>query len=126
MNSEFPQAMIEDEAASPSVDALAERRANRVILLVVLLWILNAFDLAFTIIAHDLGGFREANPLAAAVLGHPYRLVAFKLALVAFGSVVLLALRRRPVAELACWLLCGVYMVLGIVWMIYFRRGIGG
>jgi len=97
-------------------------RSRRVFLLLVLLWLLNGFDLLFTIMAGDLPHFNEANPIAAGMFDHPYALIAFKVGAVAFASTILILFRRHRTAELACWCVCTVYMALSFLWMWFFIR----
>lgn len=98
------------------------RRGVRVGLLLILLWILNAFDLTFTIMAHELGNFNELNPIARELLEHPYLVVLFKLALVGFATVVMWTYRHRWLVELSCWAVSLVYIGLSLVWLRYFHR----
>ncbi len=99
-------------------------RGRRVVLLLLLLWIANGFDLAFTLLASRAGGFVEANPLAAGLLGNPAGLVAYKAALVGMASIVLLLFRTRRLTEVCCWGLCVAYVGLaGLWWTYYFARG---
>lgn len=100
-------------------DALAAR-SRRVILLVVGLWILNLFDLNFTILACRIGDFKELNPLASGLLNSPRLLSVFKIALLSLSTGVFLVFRRRALTEAGCWLLFGVYSVLSFMWMQYF------
>jgi len=96
------------------------RRARRVALLVILLWIVSAFDLVFTLTAHRAGQFQELNPIAARLLDRPALLVTFKVSLVTFASCILLAFRRRLPAEVACWTLAAAYAALSGVWKLYY------
>ncbi len=43
---------------------VAEARSHRVICLVLGIWLLNGFDLAFTILSHEQGVLHEENPVA--------------------------------------------------------------
>ena len=95
-------------------------RPRRIVALIILLWILNFFDLTYTIFAHEIGGFEELNPLAHRLLDTSWLLTAFKLGAVAGGSTILLLLRRHRIAELVCWCLCVVYTVLAFMWMKYY------
>jgi hypothetical protein len=100
-------------------DALAGR-ARRVTLILVLVWILNVFDLIFTLLAHRLGNFRELNPMARGLLGRSDTLIACKLATVFAASVIIYAFRRHRVTEVGCWGLAGVYTVLAFLWGAYY------
>jgi hypothetical protein len=88
-----------------------------VVLLLAMLWILNAFDLALTVICTSadshLDRFAEANPVARYFLAQPGALFTFKLGALAFATTVLFILRRRGVSELGCWLLAAVRGVRG-------------
>jgi hypothetical protein len=97
-------------------------RPGRVILLVIFLAMLNAFDLVFTILAHRIGEFREANPIAALLLDHTAALVAFKAAALLVASAIFIVFRRHWLTELVCWTFCGVYTALSILWMVYYAN----
>ena len=97
--------------------AVHATRGRRVISLLVVLWVLNFFDLAYTIHAHQTGQFFELNPVARGMLDSPWILAGFKCLAVALGSVILIALRRHRLAELAAWLLCLAYVALAIRWL---------
>ena len=101
---------------------VAGRRARRVLVLLAGIWILNVFDLVFTITAHRIGGLRELNPLARLLLGAPAILVVFKSILVAAGSALLIVFRRRRLAEIGCWCVFAVYTVLAFIWMSYYAH----
>lgn len=109
---------------SRSLDALGNRlghrRSRRIVLLLAMLWLCGVFDLVFTLTAHRIGNFAEFNPLAAALLSHTVALIAFKLAMLAVGSAILFAVRHRLIAEIACWALCAVYVVLSAIWLHYY------
>jgi len=51
-------------------------RARRVLLLVLMLGMLNVYDLLMTLQARHVAGFVEANPIAAALLWSPAALAA--------------------------------------------------
>ncbi len=97
-------------------------RAGRVVLLVLFLCMLNAFDLAFTLLAYRIGHFSELNPLAARLLNHTASLVALKLTAVAAASAIFIIFRRHWLTELACWVFSGLYTVLSFIWMLYYSR----
>lgn len=97
--------------------AVQATRPRRVVSLLVLLWVLNIFDLAYTIQAHRTGHFLELNPIARDLLYSPWALAGFKLVAVSVGSVILLCLRRHRLAELATWFLLLAYASLTIRWL---------
>ena len=96
------------------------RRARRVTLMLILLWIANAFDLVFTLLAVRTGGFIEANPVAAPLLNSDGLLITFKILAVLFASIIILKFRRRLLTEIGCWVLCPTYILLSARWWIYF------
>lgn len=96
-------------------------RARRVVLLLACLWMLNIFDLTFTLLASRIGHFEELNPLARHLLDSPVALVAYKFALLTFTSVVFFVFRRHWMTEVGCWYLAVVYTVLAAVWLHYYH-----
>jgi len=100
-------------------DATA-RRVRRVLLILVWIWMLNIFDLFFTMAALKVGGFEELNPLARLYLHSPEMLSFFKLGMLLTASLVFLAFRRRRITEVGCWGLAAVYTVLSFIWFAYY------
>ena len=101
--------------------AARARRARRVTLLLIGTWLVSAFDLFFTLLAAGHQHFVELNPIAASIIGNTPALVAYKILVVAVGSVILLKYRTRLLTEIGCWTVCAVYLVLaGIWWKFYF------
>ena len=97
-------------------------RPRRVLFVLAALWVLNLFDLGFTLLESTRTNFVELNPLVAHhVRNNPTFVVAYKFTLVAAGSTILLAFRRQRVAELGCWLLLGIYVLLLIHWSGYYE-----
>jgi len=95
-------------------------RSRRVCCLLAALWLLNGFDLAYTILAHQIGHFPELNPFARPLLDSPWALGAFKMAAVVLGSVILFLLRRQRIAEYVSWGLVLIYTALAFRWMRYY------
>lgn len=101
---------------------LAESRGRRVLCLVVGLWVLNMFDLAFTILAHEQGMLDEANPLAQhVVLQGPLSIALYKIGLLFIGSYPLLRFRSARVTELAALTAMGVYVLLAFRWSVCYE-----
>jgi hypothetical protein len=100
-------------------DALA-CRARRVVILILGLWMINIGDLLLTICARDIGGFHEANPLAAPLIACTPALVAFKLSLLSASSLIMLVYRRHVLTEIGCWVLLTAYTGLCFIWMQYY------
>jgi len=86
---------------------------------VALLALLNLTDLAFTLLARGAGGFLELNPLIAPYIRSGAAVVAFKLALLAPCVIILLALRRRRLAQYAAWWVCLFYTMVLARWALY-------
>lgn len=99
-------------------------RPRRILLLLAGVWVLNAFDLGYTLLeASRRQFFVELNPVASALLGGPdHWVVAYKAGLVFLGSAILLTLRRFAIAELSCWLLFTTYCYVGGLWARYYQE----
>ena len=95
-------------------------RGRRVFLLVVMLWVLNAFDLKFTLLAQHIGGFTEMNPIASMFVSNSTALIAYKFGLIIPATAVFLVLRRRAITEIGCWLLLAAHVALAFVWQEYY------
>lgn len=92
-------------------------RAHRVICLVAAIWLLNAFDLALTILAQKQGVLHEGNPLAREFLQQgPLILACYKIGLVLIGSYPLLRFRRARITELGALAVLVAYATLAIHW----------
>jgi hypothetical protein len=99
----------------------ASRRPWRVAQLIAALWVLSLADLFFTLWAHQFTPFNELNPLARALLDSQSfaGLVVMKVGLTGVGAAIFWCLRRYAKAELALWLLVGVYVLLALRWSNY-------
>lgn len=96
-------------------------RSRRVLFVLAAVWVLNMFDLGFTMIAHAHGHFTELNPIAAGMLSGPwYHVAAFKFVSLGAGTIILLMLARHKVAELGSWLLLATYVFVAARWYHYF------
>ena len=101
---------------------MAEARSHRVICVVMGIWMLNAFDLIFTLLSHRHGLLDEENPIARFVLGNgTLSIVLFKVGLVLIGSYPLLRFRRVRLAELASYVVLAAYAFLAIRWSTCFE-----
>lgn len=95
----------------------ADARAHRVICLVLAIWLLNGFDLTFTILAHEQGLLQEQNPLARKLLAEgPLSVILFKVGLVFIGSYPLLRFRRARITEMATLVILLAYGLLAVHW----------
>ncbi len=98
-------------------------RPRRVLLVLAAVWVINVFDLGYTLAESLYSGFIEMNPLAAKlVAGPPAVLVSYKTALLTVSSTILLIHRRHRVAELGCWFLLGVYLYVAVCWWLYYEH----
>jgi len=95
-------------------------RGRRVVLLLILVWLVSAFDLAFTLLACGHRHFVEFNPIAASMIGNTPGLIAFKGILVGLGSLILLRFRSRLLTEIGCWSICAAYSALAALWWKYY------
>lgn len=96
-------------------------RPRRILLALAGMWVINAFDLGYTMLESNRVNFVELNPLAAQLLDGPHHgLVTYKAGLVLAGSVILLALRRQRLAEYSAWMLLGAYVLVAIRWNSYY------
>jgi len=106
------------------VEALRTRipapRSRRIFLLILLIWIIGLADLLFTVLARDIGDFKETNPVAASLVQTTGWLVAFKLASLVIASAIFVRFRSRVITEIACWLVSGVHVGLAFVWLSYY------
>lgn len=117
-----PWAMPRPIAAGLSVHEWLHRRPARVALLLAAVWLLNMFDLHFTLTAARMGPFIELNPVAARMLetGDMLALTLYKVSLVAIGSAILWQYRRLKLSELGCWMLVCMYSGVAIRWQNYY------
>ena len=92
---------------------------RRVVFCVLLLVVLNVFDLACTVLALPTGGLLEVNPVAQPLTQDVPVLVATKLMIIAACVASLLALWRYRIAQAASWWASTVYTVLAIRWAVY-------
>lgn len=77
-------------------------------------------DLLFTMLAQDIGGFEESNPIAAPLIGACGSLIAFKLISLIVASVIFIKFRRHVFTEISCWLMSAVHVWLALVWFSYY------
>ena len=92
-------------------------RGNRVICFVLCIWLLNAFDLAFTLLSYQSGMLYEQNPLARRLLQlGPLSVMLYKVGLVLIGTYPLLKYRRWRISEMAAIIVLFIYTMLAIRW----------
>ncbi len=101
---------------------VAEARSHRVICVVCGIWLLNAFDLAFTLLSHEQGMLDEQNPLARQMLQNGIASIAlYKVALVIIGTYPLLKFRTTRIAEMASLVVLLAYASLAIRWSVCYE-----
>ena len=86
---------------------------------VILLVLLNGFDLGLSLVAQQAGSFLELNPLGTKLIENPAYLAAFKLTALLTSCLILLSLRRYHGAQTASWWLCLVCTILTFRWLTY-------
>ncbi len=86
---------------------------------VVLLVLLGALDLVFTLAAYQGGGLLELNPLGSELAASPALLTSFKVTSLLGACFILVMLRRYRGAQIASWWLCLVCTVLAFRWLTY-------
>ena len=105
-----------------SVSALGQapggyERGRRLLLLLLGVWLVNLFDLGFTLVASEQRLMTELNPLASRVMGWgTAAIIAYKLLLLTLGSAILWWQRRRLLTELALWAYAGICVGLALHW----------
>ena len=97
--------------------SLASRR--QVIFLVVLIVVLNIYDLICTIFANGAGGLWEINPFAGDLVRHGPSIVAFKLTLTIGAAAVLLVARCHRLAQIGSYWFGVLYTVLILRWITF-------
>jgi len=84
--------------------------------LVVLIAVLNVYDLACTVFASNVGGLWELNPFAGSIINQKSGIVVFKLGMTAGAAILLLVTRRYRVAQVGSWWIGVLYTVLILRW----------
>ncbi len=99
------------------LDWVAAARAHRVLVLVMAIWLLNAFDLTLTIFAHQQGMLHEQNPVAREMLeAGVLPIMLYKVGLVFMGSYPLLKFRAHRICELGALVVLAAYALLAVRW----------
>jgi hypothetical protein len=89
---------------------------QQVVWLVVLIVVLNVYDLLCTLIANDAGGLWELNPFAQNLVDHTPMILTFKIALTIGAAMLLLLTRRHRLAQIGSWWAGVLYTVLIVRW----------
>jgi hypothetical protein len=93
--------------------------SRQVIWLIVLIVVLNIYDLTCTLFAHGVGGLWELNPFAGSVIENAPMVVTFKISLTIGAAILLLLGRRLKLAQIGVWWISVLYTVLIIRWSIF-------
>ena len=80
----------------------------------------GARALVLTLLAEQIGGFQEANPIVARITHIWELLAAFKLLTLAFASAIFIKYRRERFTEWGCWGMCIVHVLLALLWLRYY------
>ena len=81
------------------------------------IWLLNAFDLTMTIMAHEHGLLDEQNPFAREMLeAGVLPIMLYKVGLVFLGSYPLVRFRRHRICELGALVVLAAYALLAVRW----------
>ncbi len=92
-------------------------RSRRILILLAGVWMLNAFDLGFTILAHAQGALLELNPIANLLLAYGTEaVIAYRLGIVLFGTSLLWWARRHRLTEMGTWLVMVAYVAVALRW----------
>ena len=83
--------------------------------LIPVVWALNLLDLLFTMLAYQMEGFRELNPLASSLGWHNQ--ILLKLGALVFFSAVCVSVRHHRIMQLGCYLITAVYSALAVLWL---------
>lgn len=89
---------------------------RQVVWLVVLIVVLNLYDLVCTLVANNVGGLWELNPFADRLLDRTPMIVIFKILLTLNAAVLLLVTRRHKLAQIGSWWVGVLYTVLIVRW----------
>lgn len=89
---------------------------RQVVWLVVLIVVLNQYDLLCTLLAHSAGSLWELNPFAYKLVDNTAVIAVFKIALTIGAASLLLAARRHRLAQIGSWWVGVLYTVLIVRW----------
>lgn len=93
---------------------------NRVICrTLILVFVLSALDLLWTILAIRTGSMREINPLASQFVDDPVSMTVFKSSATAMAVCLLYALRHHLLARKAAWWMCLVCTLVAARWVTF-------
>ncbi|MCP4258145.1 MAG: hypothetical protein GY774_11710 [Planctomycetes bacterium] len=109
-----PPVINSGQAINPS-----KTPCRQVIWLVILIIVLNIYDLVCTLFAQGVGGLWELNPFAGPLVENVPMIVIFKLSLTIGAAILLVVGRRLKVAQIGVWWAGVLYTVLIIRWTVF-------
>ena len=92
---------------------------RQVLWLIVLIVVLNIYDLVCTLFAHGVGSLWELNPFAGTLIENAPMIVTFKISLTIGAAILLVLGRRLKLAQVGVWWISVLYTVLIIRWTIF-------
>ena len=98
---------------------LSKRACRQVIWLVVLIAVLNLYDLTCTLFAHNAGGLWEMNPFVSPIIQQNSMVVIFKLSMTVGAAILLLVTRRHRITQVGSWWAGVLYTVLILRWTMF-------
>lgn len=104
---------------SPQAVVLSKRSCRQVIWLVILLAVLNIYDLVCTVFATNVGALWELNPFAGSIINEDFSIIVFKLSLTVGAAILLLITRRRRLTQIGSWWAGVLYTVLILRWTMF-------
>lgn len=105
-------------SATAEADGSIETQRNIVKSLVIVA-LLSALDLIWTLVAHQSGSMRELNPIAGKLISNSTQLMVFKVSLTALALGLLFWLRNQAIARKATWWCCLVLTLLTVRWLTF-------
>jgi hypothetical protein len=106
-----------DESDAESVNWPKRRQIVARSLVIVAL--LSAVDLIWTMAAANSGSMRELNPLGSEMIRNPPQLVLFKATFTGLSIGILYWLHRLPFAQTASWWCCLLMTLLTARWVVF-------
>ncbi|WP_063710216.1 DUF5658 family protein [Rhodopirellula sp. SWK7] len=85
----------------------------------IIVGLMSAIDLVWTLVAHQSGTMREMNPLGSRLIADPVQLIAFKIVITSMSIGLLFWLRDLPFARRATWWCCLVLTLLTVRWVTF-------
>ncbi len=104
------------------LNVVGATRSRRVLWALAATWLLGAFDLHYTLGEARNPMFSEDNPVAAPLLSCATKATTYKIATIGGATLILLALRKHPLAEFGAWTGMAVHVWVGMRWSQYFTE----